>query len=64
MTQSKPEFRLDKAELPPYAISTLTQAGTEVRRITVSGYRSVTIIYFQKFEGRWVPFKRRTISVN
>lgn len=64
MAQQPTEFRLNKAKLPSTAPSTFTEGGTEVRRITVSGYRSVTIIYFQKFEDRWVPFKRRTISVN
>jgi hypothetical protein len=65
MTQQPTEFRLNKATMLDHnSESERNQRGTEVRRMIVTGYQLVTITYFQQVEGRWVPFKRETLSVN
>ena len=64
MTQPN-EFRLNKATLHDHhAESERNQSGTEIRRMTVCGHKSVTTTFFQQVEGKWVPFKRETVSVN
>lgn len=65
MTQPN-EFRLNTAslKLDQHTDSQRNQSGTEIRRMTVCGYKSVTTTFFQLVEGKWVPFKRETSSVN